>query len=151
LLASFCSWRSRLFLWRGGLRGFLRRCGFFRSRLFLRLRFGGCLGLFRLFLLQSGFLRTALLLGRRFLDLRLVADELEDRHLRGVAATRAELDDARVAARSLVEARSECREQLRDQGVLAHDALRLTAIVQAVIFSQRDQSLDLRAKLFRLR
>src|SRR5439155_27285063 len=117
---------------------------FFRSSLFLRLRFGGCFGLLRFFLLRSGFLRTALLLGRRFFDLRLVADELEDRHLCGVAATRAELDGARVAARTLVEAGSGGREELRDQGVLAHDALRLTAIVQAVILSQRDQSLDLR-------
>src|SRR5205814_3933736 len=120
-----------------------------RSSLFLRLLFGSGFRLFAFFLLRSGLL--AFLLGRRLFDLRFVADELEDRHLGGVTAARAELDDARVAARTLVESRTERVEQLGNQMIVGNDALHLTAIVHAVVFSDRDQALDLRPQLFGLR
>src|SRR5436190_9085655 len=98
LLSSFGAWRSRFFLRRGG------GLGLFLPRFLLRL--GSLLFLLRL-LLACGFgvfgagffLRSGLLLagGRLLLDLRLVADELDDGHLRGVAAARSEPDDARVS------------------------------------------------------
>ena len=47
-------------------------------------------------------------------------DQLEDGHLRGVAAARAELHDAGVAARTRREARADGVEQLRDQLVVRH-------------------------------
>src|SRR5581483_11272560 len=102
LLASFCAGRSRLFLRRGGgLRLFFFPAGgFLRSGRFLFLLrllflFRGGFGLFLArFFLRRGF--PALRFRRRLLfDLRLIADELENRHLRGVAASRSELDDAR--------------------------------------------------------
>src|SRR5437667_666332 len=96
LLASFCAGWSRLSLRRGALGRFLRLRSnggflFFRSCLFLRLLFCRGFGFFSRFLLRSGLL--ALCFGRCLFDLRLVADELEDCHLGGVTATRAELDD----------------------------------------------------------
>src|SRR5438105_11421277 len=153
LLASFRSRRSRLFLRRGRRFCGLLRAGSFlrRGLLGLRLRLFGFLSLFGSLFLRSGFLRAAFLLGGRLLDLWLVADELEDGHLRSVATARSELDDARVTARALGEARTERVEQLSDQTIIADDALRPTAIVHAVILAQRHQTLDLRPELFRFR
>src|SRR5205823_5396351 len=99
-----------LLLFRGGLllwllRGFLlRSCFLLGRRGFLLLRrcfFLGRFGLFDLglrFLLRRGLLGLGGGLFGLFLDLRLEADELDDRGLRGVAAARADLDDAGVAA-----------------------------------------------------
>src|SRR4029079_9001579 len=105
-----------------------------RSGLLLRGRFLGGVGL----------LLVVLLLGRAL-------DELEDRHLGGVAAAGAELHDARVAARARRETRAEGVEQLRDERVIGNAARGLTAIVHAVVFRERDQLLEDRTKLFRLR
>src|SRR5207245_9933208 len=87
----------------------------------------------------------------RLFVFRLVSNELQDGHLRGIAAAETELDDARVPARPLVEARAERVEQLRDQRVVGDDATRLPAVVHAVVLAQRHQALDLRPQLLRFR
>ena len=72
------------------------------------------------------------------------SDELEEHHLGRVAATRAELEDAGVAAGPLRVARSDLLEQLVDgELVLPQRAERLPAGVEVAALGQRDQLLDL--------
>src|SRR5438128_7113601 len=108
---------------RGGLL-LLARLLFFRGRFVLRL--------------GPGFFLRLLFFGRLFALRRLVADELEDGHFRGIAAARSQLDDARVAAGPLRESRPERGEQLRDQAIVAHDALDPTPVMDAVALSEAD-------------
>src|SRR5581483_7620979 len=82
---------------------------------------------------------------------RVVVDELEVDHLRGVTLPRADLHDARVAARPVGHARRDVREEL------VHDLLRpelgehLPARVQVAAPAERDQLLGIRLDGLRLR
>ena len=73
-------------------------------------------------------------------------DELDEDHLGRVAAARAELQDAGVAAGTLGVAGGELDEQLVDgELVLGERRERLAAGVQIAALGERDQFLDLRA------
>jgi hypothetical protein len=73
-----------------------------------------------------------------------VSDELDEDHLGGVAATRTELEDARVAARPVGVAWRNLGEQLvHGELVLGERGERLAAGVQVAALGERDQLLDL--------
>ena len=75
---------------------------------------------------------------------RLRLDQLEVDHLGRVGATRAELDDAGVAAGARRVARRDLVEQLvDDELVVVQRRQRLAAGVQVAAFGERDQLLDL--------
>src|SRR5439155_9180030 len=79
------------------------------------------------------------------------SDELDEDHLRRIATARAELEDARIAARALRIARREFLEQLvHRELVLRERRERLAARVQIAALGQRDQLLDLRLDRLRL-
>src|SRR3954470_22254402 len=72
--------------------------------------------------------------------------QFEVDHFRGVARTRAELQDPRIAARALRIARSDLLEELVDHALVRvlEDRRRLPTRVQITLARQRDQFLDLR-------
>src|SRR5205807_10345786 len=79
------------------------------------------------------------------------SDELDQDHLARVAAARAELEDARVAARARRVARGELLEQLvHRELVLGEGGEGLAARVQIAALAKRDQALDLRFDRLRL-
>src|SRR4249919_135144 len=86
------------------------------------------------------------------LGLRLVVDELQVRHRRGVPGARAQLHDAGVAARPLGEPRADLMEQVVD-GVLRaqeRDRVALGGHIGRVLAREGDQLLGDGPKLLRL-
>src|SRR5260221_1238903 len=157
--------------------GFLLLCGalrrFFLLRLWLGLRLWGCLSLLRggllgrlwlLVLVGCGFLGLFLLclclrsglgglcIGGRFSRFlgAFVSDELEDCHLRRVAAAGTKLHDARVAAGRVRGPGAERIGQLGDFG-LTDQTSGLTAVVNVVDAAEGDEALDQRTELLGLR
>ena len=82
--------------------------------------------------------------------LRLI-EQLHQRHRRGVARTRIHAQDARVAARTRLEARTEGLEQLHDHFRVAQLREGAATIGVAVVLAERDQRLDDAAQFLRLR
>ena len=79
-------------------------------------------------------------------------DQLDVNHLGRVGATRTELEDARVAARTLAVPGADLLEQLVDgELVLVQRGQRLAPGVEVTTLGERDQLLDLRLDDLRLR
>ena len=77
--------------------------------------------------------------------------ELDQRHRRGVALTEAELQDAQVAARARLVARTELVEELGHDVAVAQAVERQAAIRHRRHLRQRDHRLGDAAQLLRLR
>src|SRR4051812_23028480 len=78
-------------------------------------------------------------------------DQLDARHLGAVTLAVSGLEDARVAAVPLRELRSDFLKELVADGALLDVPAGETARVQRAFLGSRDQLLDERAELFRLR
>src|SRR3954469_15138937 len=81
---------------------------------------------------------------------RLIVDELEVRHLGRVTLTRADLDDPRVAAGSVREARSDLVEELLDDRLGRQLGERLAAGGEVTAAAERDELLGNRLDGLRL-
>src|SRR5512139_3109962 len=68
-------------------------------------------------------------------------DELDERHRRVVALAESELEDAQVAARPRLVARTEFVEELGDDGAIAQAIEGEAAVGQRRLLSERDQRL----------
>src|SRR6185436_10283 len=100
-----------------------------------------CLG-FRAFLLGNLLLGTALV-GRAFrLGGGRAVDELHQRHRRRVARARRQVQDARIAAWTGLEAGTEVLEQLGDDLAVTQAGEGDAAIGLAVLLRERDERLD---------
>src|SRR5262245_57339895 len=83
--------------------------------------------------------------------LDVAVDELDDRDRSGIAVAEAGLEHAGVAAVAVLVAGTKHLEQLLDHGDVAHLRDRLAARVQVAALAERDQFLDDRTQVLRLR
>ncbi len=80
----------------------------------------------------------------------VAVDELDDRDRRGVGGANAGLDDPAIAAIALGVARGDHVEQLGELDLVHQPRLGEATVRQAAVLGQRDQLLDIGAKLLRL-
>src|SRR5580693_10647124 len=85
------------------------------------------------------------------LGLDVAIDELDHSDWRGIAIAEAGLHDAGIAAVAVLVARTDHLEQLLDHGEVAHLRDRLAARMQVAALAERDELLDDRAQILRLR
>src|SRR5262245_23252934 len=83
--------------------------------------------------------------------LDVAVDELDDRDRSGIAVAEAGLEHAGIAAAAVLVAGGEHLEQFLDHGHVAHLRDRLAARVQVATLAERDQFLDDRPQVLRLR
>src|SRR6516162_355401 len=83
--------------------------------------------------------------------LHVAIDEFDDRDGGGIAIAEAGLEDAGIAAVAVLVAGTEHLEQFLDHGDVAHLRDRLAARVQVATLAERDQFLDDRPQVLRLR